>query len=122
MKWKLNNTENEIMIYFWENGQWTSGAEFWTHFHSIGKTISRQAVNSYLARMTDKGLLIKHERKFMYAYTEAEFEQKRTKEIIDTLYGGSTKKMISAALTGGIRLSKEDAKELINLFNNLEMR
>lgn len=119
MNWELSDTEKEIMTYFWKNGQWTSGAEFWTHFNSNGRIISRQAVNSYLARMTDKGLLIKHGRKFMYAYTEGEYEKKRTNEILDTLYGGSAKKLISAALTGGKQLSKEDARELMDLLNSL---
>lgn len=120
MKWQFNKTEREIMSYFWKNGQWTSGAEIWAYFNSLGKIISRQAVNSYLARMVDKGFLIKHGKKFMYAYTESEFEKKRTQEITDTLYGGSTKKLISAGLTGGKQLTKEETQELIDLLNNMQ--
>lgn len=119
MNFSLTDTEKEIMFYFWKRGKWTSGAEFWRYFNSVGREISRQAVNSYLSRMVDKGLLIKHENKFMYAYTEEEFEQKRASEILDTLYEGSAKKFISAALTGGKTLSAEEADELIELLNSL---
>lgn len=119
MNFSLTDTEKEIMYFFWNRGKWTSGAEFWHYFNSIGRTISRQAVNSYLSRMVDKGLLIKYGRKFMYAYTEDEFEEKRASEILDTLYDGSVKKFISAALTGGKKLSSEEANELIDFLNNL---
>lgn len=119
MNWEFNDSEKEIMSYLWKTGQWTSGAEFWAFFNQKGKVIGRQAVNSYLARMVDKGLLVKNGKKFMYVYTEAEYEQRRTKEILDTVYGGSTKKFLSAALTGGKRLTKEEASELIELLNDL---
>ncbi len=111
MRFNLNDTEKEILKFLWDHKQWTSGAEFWEYFNKNGKAHKRQTVNTYLSRMTDKGLLVKHNKKYIYALTEKEYEKEKAKEVLDELYDGSLRNFISA-LTGCTSISKEDALKL----------
>lgn len=115
----LSQTEQEILEYLWKDAQWHTSVDFWEHFNSIGRPCKRQAIHSYLTRMEAKGLLIKNNKKFIYAYTRDEFEQKKAQEILDTMYDGSVKKMM-VALAGNKRLSREDANEMRNFLDELE--
>ena len=64
MIFDLSPNEQIIMDYFWERNEWLSGANMWEYFNKIGKAYDRSTVNTYLARMTDKGLLKKDKRKY----------------------------------------------------------
>ena len=46
-----------------------------------------------------------------------EFEQRQTREILDSLYGGSLSNFI-VALTGGGKMTKEEAEELEDLLRS----
>ncbi len=111
MKYSLSNTEQMIMERLWEIKKWTTGAEFWEYFNSKGKSSKRQTVNTYLARMTEKGLLVKNGTAYMYAFTREEYEQRRAKDILDSMYHGSLKKFV-AALNGAKRLNQQEKEEL----------
>lgn len=111
--------EQDIMALLWDSKKWLSGAEFWEYFNNHGKICKRQTVNTYLTRMADKGLLVKKDTKYMYAYTREEFESEKAKNILDTMYGGSLKKLV-VALTGNKKLSKADAAELRKYLDDME--
>ena len=111
MNCTLSKTEQEILELLWERNQWMSGANFWEYFNKNGKECKRSTVNTYLTRMTEKGLLIKNGTKYIYAYGRKEFEEQRAAGILDDLFNGSLKNFIGA-LDGGKRISHEEAEEL----------
>lgn len=120
MKYILSSqTEQEILDYLWENKQWTSGAGFWVYFNEHGKVRKRQTVNTYLTRMVEKGLLVKNGTKYMYAFTKEEFEQKKAKEFIDTMYGGSLQNLVTA-LTGNKKINKKEKEDLKKYLDDLD--
>lgn len=118
MKFELSETEREILNFLWDNGHWTSGAEFWDYFNSTGSSRKRQTINTYLTRMVDKGLLIKHDKKYMYRYNKKEFESKKAEEILITMYDGSFKKFLSA-LTGSKKINENEANDLKKYIDSL---
>lgn len=118
MKYDLTETEKEILNYLWENGEWTSGAEFWEYFNNNGRPSKRQTVNTFLARMVDKGLLVKHGKKYMYTYSKKEFEQQRAKEVLNEMFEGSIKKFLSA-LTGKQQITEYEAEDLKKYIDDL---
>lgn len=119
MKFELSKTEQDILDLLWERGQWMSGSNFWEYFNSHGKICKRSTVNTYLTRMTAKGLLVKNGTKYIYAYTREEFEEKKAREILDTMYNGSLAKFISA-FTGRKKLTSEEACQLKEYLNHFE--
>lgn len=118
MVFQLNPTETVIMELFWEKGTWLSGADVWKYFNTSIKKSERSTVNTFLARMAEKGLLVKEKRKYKYAYTREELETKKAEEILTTMYDGSLSKFL-AALGGSKKVSREEMDELKNYLEQL---
>ncbi len=119
MKFFLSKTEQAILNLLWKNQRWMSGVEFWKYFNANGKPCKRQTINTYLTRMTDKGILVKNERKYMYTYKKEEWDQKKANEIITTMFDNSLKNFI-VAITGSRKLSKKEAEELKEYLSQIE--
>ncbi|MCI9178799.1 MAG: BlaI/MecI/CopY family transcriptional regulator [Lachnospiraceae bacterium] len=119
MKFSLTSMEHAIMMFFWENKRWASGAELWEYLNRSGKNCKRQTVNTYLTRMAEKGILTKNGTKYMYTYTEKQFEAERAREVLDDVYQGTLKNFF-AALTGGARITKEEKEELKAYLDSLD--
>lgn len=118
MKFFLSETEQMILNLLWQEQRWMPGVEFWEYFNANGRPSKRQTVNTYLMRMVEKGILVKNEKKYMYAYTQEKWEEKKGEEILNTMFDGSLKKCFMA-LTGNKKLSKQDALELKEYLNQL---
>ena len=94
MKFSLTSMEHAIMMFFWKNRRWASGAELWEYLNRSGKNCKRQTVNTYLTRMAEKGILTKNGTKYMYTYTEEQFEAERAREVLDNVYQGTLVKHV----------------------------
>lgn len=94
---------------------------FLEHFNKVeGKDWKKQTLNTFFIRMIQKGAL-KSERKETYClyspiYKREEYEQMRAQNLLNTMYGGKLKNFI-LALSGGKKISKEDAAELKKLLD-----
>lgn len=119
MKFNLTGLEKEIMNYIWDRKRWTSGAELWDYFNRNGMSHKRQTVNTYLTRMTEKGLLVKHEKKYMYSFTKEELDQKIANEILEDLYEGSLQNFITA-FTAKKKITPEEAIQLKRIIDNTQ--
>lgn len=119
MFFNLSETEKNILELLWKKQCWMSGAEFWEYFNANGKPSKRQTINTYLSRMVDKGILIKHGTKYMYVHSRTEWEEKKAHEILSTLFDGSLKKFV-VALTGNKKISQKDAEELRAYLNKFD--
>lgn len=118
MVFQLNPTETVIMELFWEKDTWLSGADVWRYFNTCIKKSERSTVNTFLSRMEEKGLLIKQNRKYKYAYTRQELETKKAEEVLATMYDGSLSKFL-VALGGSKKMSQEEMKELNDYLEQL---
>lgn len=119
MKNNLTPAEQAIMDVLWKNNHWMTISELIKYFESQGKEWKRQTVNTFLARLIEKGLVVKNGRKYIYAYTKEEYDAQKASELLNTLYGGSLKKFV-AALSGRQTLKSEDIKELRDYLDNFE--
>ena len=106
----LSPTETEIMEVLWKSEGMTNN-EIILYFRERGKDWKRQTTSTFLTRLMQKGVVVKDGHKYMAGYTKKEFEQRQTREILDSMYGGSLANFI-AALTGGGKITKEEAEEL----------
>ncbi len=119
MRYTLSQTEQDIMTLLWQKKQWLSAADFWVYFNNNGKECKRQTIHTYLVRMEEKGFLVKNKKKYMYAFTEDEFAQKKAKDVLDTMFNGSLKQLI-VALAGNKNISSEEANKLKDYLNDLD--
>ena len=68
--------------------------------------------------MTDKGLLVKHDKKYMYALSRKEYEQELAKEVLSEMFDGSLKKFLSS-LTGNQKITECEAEDLKKYIDDL---
>lgn len=109
----LSPTERDIMEVLWESEGMTNN-EIILCFKERGKEWKRQTTSTFLTRLMQKGLLKKEGHRYIAGYTKKEFERLQTKEILDSMYGGSLKNFI-AALNGGRQITEKEAEELERL-------
>lgn len=118
MNRNLTPAEQAIMEVLWERKHWVTISELIEYFDHLGKTWKRQTINTFLARLIEKGLVVKNGRKYIYACTKEEYEAQKASEVLKTLYGGSLKNFV-AALSGNHTLKSEDINELRDYLDKL---
>jgi predicted transcriptional regulator len=124
--YEMSKSEELIMEYLWTcNGkrvfndimEYLNGEE--------GKNWKKQTVNTFIKRLTDKGLVSVSKNGTIHEYSAAvtrnEYEKGRAKSLLDNYYSGSFGSFLSA-LTGGKRISPEFADELRNMVDFDEER
>lgn len=113
---KMSETEAEIMEVLWGAGEPMSAAQLMDYFaEKHGKVWKAPTLATFLARLTQKGL-VESERRgrvpyYLPAKTRAEYSAGLAREVLDTLYDGSVTNFF-AALCGDTPLSEEDRREL----------
>ena len=112
----LSPTEKEIMEVLWKSEGMTNN-DIVLCFREKGKDWKRQTTSTFLTRLLQKGVVVKEGHKYRAGCTKKEFEQRQTREILDSLYGGSLSNFIEA-LTGGGKMTKEEAEELEDLLRS----
>lgn len=98
LKYTLTQAEEEILGVLWQEKKWMSCSELVVHFNKTGKCWKRQTINTLLVRLMDKGFVVKNGRQYIYALTKEEFDSLKASELVETYYGGSLKRFISAFL------------------------
>lgn len=106
----LSPTEKEIMEVLW-NSEGMTNNDIIIYFRGQGKEWKRQTTSTFLTRLMQKGLVTKEGHRYIAGYTKEEFERLQTREILDSMYGGSLKNFV-AALNGGGKMTDEEKKEL----------
>lgn len=118
---KLSDTEMELMEVIWECDPPVTSTELLRIFAERGKEWKAQTISTFLSRLVDKGALsiVKRQgRTNSYApvLSQEEYKLQETQSILNNLYQGSVKNLISA-LYDGDRLSDEDIAELKQWFS-----
>ena len=118
---KLSDTEMELMEVIWECDPHVTSTELLRIFTQRGKEWKAQTISTFLSRLVDKGVLSivsRQGRTNSYApvFSQEEYKLQETQSILNDLYQGSVKNLISA-LYDGDRLSDEDIAELKQWFS-----
>lgn len=119
MNYDLKPKEYEIMKFIWANApDGVTFGEIHDHVNSLGKTESRQRVNCFIQSLLGKGILRAsgEDRHRIYTPTipKQEYDQMIAGRLLDQLFDGSLKTFVMA-LSGGDRITEEEAKELRKL-------
>lgn len=112
---EMTQSESLIMHYLWREGA-KSFVEIMTYLNEEeGRDWKKQTVNTFIKRLTDKGLVVADEtgknRVYYAAVSITEYEQGRAMKLLQDYYGGSIGSFLSA-LTGGKGIDKKFADEL----------
>lgn len=118
---KLSDTEQELMEVIWECNHPFTSTELLGTFTERGKEWKAQTISTFLSRLVEKGALsivTRQGRTNTYApnMSKEDYKLQETKNLLNGLYHGSVKNMISA-LYDGDKLSDEDIKELKSWFS-----
>lgn len=113
--YEMSQSESLIMHYLWREGA-KSFVEIMTYLNKEeGRDWKKQTVNTFIKRLTDKGLIMADEtrknRVYYAAVTNTEYEQGKAVKLLNDYYGGSIGSFLSA-LTGGKGVDKRFADEL----------
>ena len=113
--YEMSQSESLIMNFLWKEGA-KSFMEIMTFLNEIeGKEWKKQTVNTFIKRLSDKGLVTADEtgknRVYHAAMTNTEYEQGRAVKLLNDYYSGSIGSFLSA-LTGGRGVDKRFADEL----------
>lgn len=113
---KMSETESEIMEVLWNSNAPMSASALMVHFSEhFGKAWKAQTLSTFLARLSQKGLITstREGRSILYspAMTRSQYHQSIAQGILDTMYQGSIKQFF-AALYGDSPLSDQDREEL----------
>lgn len=117
--YETSGSERLIMEYLWKEKTEKSFVEIMGFLNNeAGKDWKKQTVNTFLKRLTDKGLIAIQQRGrgrvYSAALTADAYEQGCAKKILDDYYNGSINAFLSA-LTGGGKIDRQFADELRKL-------
>ncbi|KPD05540.1 CopY family transcriptional regulator [Aneurinibacillus migulanus] len=117
---KLSDTEMELMEVIWECDPPVTSTELLRIFAQRGKEWKAQTISTFLSRLVDKGALetTRHGRtnKYVPRISPKDYKLAETQHVLDGLYQGSVKNLITA-LYDGDKLSDEDIAELKQWFS-----
>lgn len=113
--YEMTQSESLIMHFLWREGA-KSFVEIMTFLNEEeGKEWKKQTVNTFIKRLSDKGLITADEtgknRVYHAAVTDAEYEKGKAEKLLHDFYGGSVYSFLSA-LTGGKGIDKKVADDL----------
>ncbi|WP_340023499.1 BlaI/MecI/CopY family transcriptional regulator [Paenibacillus sp. FSL K6-1096] len=117
---KLSDTELELMEAIWASTPPVTSTELLNQFAQKGRDWKAQTISTFLSRLVDKGFLTstRHGRlnKYVPGITPEEYKLVETQHVLDGLYQGSVKNLISAMYDGD-KLSDDDIDELKQWFS-----
>ncbi|ANY66037.1 CopY family transcriptional regulator [Paenibacillus sp. BIHB 4019] len=112
---KLSDTELELMEVIWACTPPVTSTELLSMFALRGKEWKAQTISTFLSRLVEKGALTttRHGRinKYEPLISAEDYKLIGTQQVLDGLYQGSVKNMVSA-LYDGDKLSDADIAEL----------
>ncbi len=116
----MSDSEIEIMQIIWANKGSILFAELLNELESKQKNWKPNTVLTFLARLSDKGILTTEKKGRLNVYislvSENDYLEAQAKTFLDKVYGGNVKGLISALLKSD-GLSSQDFDELKTFWN-----
>lgn len=124
MRIRISGAELEIMQYLWKTEHGAAFAELLTYFNETkGKEWCKQTLNTYLLRLSNRGLITREKIRTKTIYSpavdEVRYDQMCAKEILNESYGGTLFNFLTA-LAGNKNITETEEKELIDLIKKGE--
>ncbi|WP_433938587.1 BlaI/MecI/CopY family transcriptional regulator [Paenibacillus lautus] len=117
---KLSDTEMELMEVIWECTPPVTSTELLALFAQRGREWKAQTISTFLSRLVDKGALTAtrdgRTNKYTPRISPEDYKLMEAQHVLDGLYQGSVKNLISA-LYDGEKLSDKDIAELKQWFS-----
>lgn len=117
---KISDTEMELMEAIWKHGHPVTSSELLHTFAQKGKDWKPQTISTFLSRLVEKKILLVTKQGRSNSYlprvSKKEYKLWETQIVLDEMYHGSVKNMITA-LYDGDKLSEEDIAELKQWFS-----
>lgn len=110
----ISESENKIMEFLWDQEDGKYFNEIMTYLNTkYDKNWKKQTVNTFIKRLTDKGLIISKgsNKQYFPAISYNEFKKGEAESMLNQLYQGSVFSFLSA-LTGGKKIDSEVAESL----------
>ncbi|MBY0202271.1 BlaI/MecI/CopY family transcriptional regulator [Paenibacillus polysaccharolyticus] len=112
---KWSETELELMEVIWSCTPPVTSSELLDMFKEKGKAWKAQTISTFLSRLVDKGALtVTRQGRTNYyepLLQPEDYKLQKTKTVLDGLYQGSVKNLVSAMYDGD-KLSEKDIAEL----------
>lgn len=113
----VSDAEMEVMEKLWEQEGGIKQSELLALFEADGKTWKRQTLNTFLARLEEKGLLKRENRIVKVVYSREEYNGMQMKTVIDHMYGGRLSNFVASFVKKN-SISESETKELIEFLEN----
>lgn len=115
MPQQLSNAELEIMKIVWANGAQAARFPFiMDALAEKGKPCQKNTLIVLLTRLMDKGFLkakkIGRRNEYTPLVSEAEYQTAQTRTLLDKLYEGSAKGLVSTLISGDLLTDEEYAE------------
>lgn len=116
VKYLISESEGIIMDYLWKHEEGKIFREIMEYLNvSCQKVWKKQTVNTFISRLTNKGLVVakncRGNRKYFPAMSYTEYKQGEAKNILNEFYEGSVYTFLST-MSGGQKIDSETADEL----------
>jgi predicted transcriptional regulator len=112
--YNMSDAEREVMEKLWEQTESIKQSRLLALFEEDGKEWKRQTLNTFLARLEEKGLVKRESRMVSAVYSREEYNLLQMKEAIDHMYGGKLSNFV-AAFTKENGIDDKEAKALIDI-------
>lgn len=117
MEYRMSTSEQLIMEILWSCEAMMSITEIGNILQQQKNILwKRQTINTFLARLIKKGLVVQNGREYTYAYSIDDYKKLKAEEFLQEEYNGSLKRFV-AALSGSQKIDKQEYEELIEYLN-----
>ncbi|EQF27008.1 penicillinase repressor family protein [Clostridioides difficile CD160] len=116
---QLSDAELEIMKIIWANNEPVLFAFLLDELTSLGKTWQKNTLITLLSRLMDKGYLkakkLGRRNEYTPLISEAEYQTSQTKKLLDKVYEGNVKGLVSNLIQSDLLTDEEydELKELL---------
>ncbi|MDE7476862.1 MAG: BlaI/MecI/CopY family transcriptional regulator [Lachnospiraceae bacterium] len=123
VKYLISESENMIMEYLWKQEGGKTFREIVEYLNDMcQKDWRKQTINTFIKRLTDKGLIASEcmgKRRVYYpAMSYTEYKQGEAKEFLQEFYDGSMYAFLST-FSGGQKLDENTASDLRKILEEL---
>lgn len=119
IKYEMSECEQKIMEYLWEHEEGKGFSEIMEYLNdSLGKDWKKQTINTFIKRLTDKGLVTPQRNRNVNIYfatmNQQQYRQGEAMSYLEEKYDGSIVNFLTA-LTGGKALEHNTVESLSKL-------
>ncbi|MCM1268430.1 MAG: BlaI/MecI/CopY family transcriptional regulator [Bacteroidales bacterium] len=116
-KWDASDAELEVLEKLWDQEEGIKQSQLLALFEADGKEWKRQTLNTFLARLEEKGLVTRKRRIVSTTYSRDEYHYKKAKAVIDEMYEGKLSHFMAAFVKENT-IDESEAEELIRIIEN----